>query len=55
MNNGIWFTEINIHGAIVIYGDIGIRQYYYYTEKQACKMYLEECRKADVVRKAVTA
>lgn len=33
----IFFTEKNIHGAIVIYGSLGIRQYYYYTERQARK------------------
>ena len=38
------FVEKNIHGAWVIYGDIGIRQYYY-TKKQAMEMYKEEVAK----------
>ena len=28
-----------------IYGDIGIRQYYYYTKKQAMALYRQDCRK----------
>ena len=39
----IFFTEKNIHGAIVIYGRLGIRQYYNYTESQARKTYMQEC------------
>lgn len=43
------FVEKNIHGAWVIYGDIGIRQYYYYTKKQAIQMYKEEVAKTNIV------
>lgn len=39
------FVERNIHGAWVIYGDIGIRQYYFYTKSQAMEKYREECSK----------
>lgn len=39
------FVEKNIHGAWVVWGDIGIRQYYYYTKKEAMRMYREECKK----------
>ena len=43
------FIERNIHGAWVIYGDIGIKQYYYYTKKQAIQMYEEEAAKHNFV------
>ena len=36
--NKIYFIDKNIHGAIVIYGAIGIKQYYYYTQAQAKKL-----------------
>ena len=36
------FVEKNIHGAWVIYGELGIRQYYYYTKAQAIKLYRGE-------------
>ena len=39
----IFFIETNIHGAIVIYGNLGIRQYYYYSQKTARELYLKEC------------
>lgn len=39
---GIFYIDTNIHGAIVICGDIGIRQYYGYTKSEAKKMYLNE-------------
>lgn len=31
----VYFVERNIHGAWVVYGTIGIRQYYYYTKGEA--------------------
>lgn len=40
----IYFTEKNAYGAWVIYGAIGVRQYYFYTKKQAMKRYREECK-----------
>lgn len=41
---GIHFTERNIHGAWVVYGELGVRQYYYYTKKEAEKKYKDEYR-----------
>lgn len=38
----IYFIEKNIHGAWAVWGVIGIRQYYYYTKKQARELYLKE-------------
>ena len=37
-------VEKNIRGAWVIYGKIGIRQYYYYTKAEAMRRYREECK-----------
>ena len=42
-------VEKNIHGAWVIYGEIGIRQYYYYTKSQAMDLYRKEARKTNIV------
>lgn len=41
----IYFIEKNIRGAWVVWGVIGMRQYYYYTQAQAKKRYIEECNK----------
>lgn len=40
----IYFTERNIHGAWVVYGSEGIKQYYGYTKKQAIEMYRREAK-----------
>ena len=40
----IFFIEKNIHGACVIWGVVGIRQYYYYTKKEAKERYIEEAK-----------
>ena len=40
--NKIYLIEVNGRGAYVIYGSIGIKQYYYYTKKEAMKMYRNE-------------
>lgn len=40
----IYFIEKNIHGAWVIWGKLGIRQYYYYTKREAKQRYIEEAR-----------
>lgn len=40
----IFFTEKNIHGAWVVYGIDGIKQYYGYTKKQAEQKYREDCK-----------
>ena len=36
------FVERNIHGAWVVWGDLGIRQYYGYTKKESMKKYRQE-------------
>ncbi len=41
----IWAVERNIRGAWVIYGELGVRQYYGYTKAQAKQKYKEECEK----------
>jgi hypothetical protein len=37
--------ERNIHGAWIIYGVLGVEQYYYYTKKEAEKRYREEAKR----------
>lgn len=44
----IHFTERNVHGAWVIYGIMGIRQYYGYTKAQALEKYRDECNRTHV-------
>lgn len=41
----IYYVEKNIHGAWVVCGEIGTRQYYYYTKKDAVRKYKEEVKK----------
>ena len=36
--NPIFFMEKNQRGAWVVYGDIGIKQYYYYTKTEAARL-----------------
>ena len=43
MKNAIHFVDKNIHGAWVIYGILGIRQYYGYSKKEAIRLYKNEC------------
>lgn len=45
MKSVIYLVEKNIHGAWVVYGDLGVRQYIGYTKAQAVKLYKAECRK----------
>jgi len=45
----IWFHERNIHGAVVVYGILGIRQYYYYTIKEALKLYRNEAKQKIII------
>lgn len=45
MKNDIFIVERNIRGAWVIYGRLGVRQYYGYTKKEAERKYREECGK----------
>ncbi len=42
----IYYIERNIHGAWVIHGEIGIRQYYGYCKRDAYRKYREEAKKA---------
>ena len=44
-NSCIWMVERNILGAVVVYGEIGIRQYYYYSKAEAIRLYKEECKR----------
>lgn len=50
--NPIYFIERNIHGAWVVYGLGGIRQYYGYSKVQAQEMYKEEYERKYFVNKA---
>lgn len=43
-DSDIYLIERNIRGAWVIYGSIGIRQYYDYTKKEAKQKYLDEIK-----------
>lgn len=45
MNYPIYFSEKNAHGAWVVYGALGVKQYYGYTKKEAENLYKEECNK----------
>ena len=45
MKENIYYVEKNIHGAWVVAGVLGIRQYYYYTKKEAIKRYNDEANK----------
>lgn len=49
----ITFVEKNIHGAWVIYGDIGFRQYYGYSERAARRLYNEEAAQKVLVNREV--
>lgn len=40
--NTIFFIERNIHGAWVIYGASGIKQYYGYTKSEARSKYIHD-------------
>lgn len=43
----IKFVERNIHGAWVVYGALGFKQYYYYTKKEAVSRYIKEAKESD--------
>lgn len=40
----IYYVDKNIRGAWVIYGDLGVRQYYGYTKRQSIERYQNDCR-----------
>ena len=44
MKSVIHLMEKNYHGAWVVYGEIGIKQYYGYTKKEARAMYIKESK-----------
>lgn len=46
IDDDIWLVEKNIRGAWVIYGVIGIKQYYYYTKKDAICKYKQEIKES---------
>lgn len=45
MSGYIFFIEKNIRGAWVVYGRLGVRQYYDYTKSEAKQKYIDECKK----------
>lgn len=47
----IYFSETNHRGGIAVYGELGVRQYYGYTEKEARRMYEEECEQKIFINK----
>ena len=40
--NPISMVERNIRGAWVVYGLLGVKQYYYYTKAEAMRLYRKE-------------
>ena len=40
----VYLMEKNVRGAWVVYGELGVRQYYGYTKREARRRYREECR-----------
>ena len=40
----ILFIERNIRGAVVIYGALGVRQYYDYSVAEARRRYIADCK-----------
>lgn len=50
----IWFVEKNIHGAWVVWGCLGPRQYYGYTKKQAIQEYKAEITSSDPVLRCIS-
>lgn len=47
----IFFSEKNVHGAWVVYGINGVKQYYGYTKKEAENRYREEAEKVIICAK----
>ena len=44
MKGNVFLVEKNIRGAWVVYGAIGVKQYYGYSKSEAVKRYEEECK-----------
>lgn len=49
--NTVFFMEKNIHGAWVVYGTEGVKQYYGYTKAEARKKYIEKCKTICEIRR----
>lgn len=47
----IYFTEKNIYGAWVVYGLIGVKQYYGYTKREAERRYKEQVKQEIITNK----
>ena len=45
MKGNVFLVEKNVHGAWVIYGRLGVKQYYGYSKKQAVERYNAECER----------
>jgi hypothetical protein len=45
MSYPVYFSEKNIRGAWVVYGALGVKQYYGYTKAEAEQLYKAECNK----------
>ena len=45
----VFFMEKNIHGAWVVYGAMGIRQYIGYTKREARRKYIDDYNKTHFV------
>lgn len=45
MDKDIFIVEKNVRGAWVIYGALGVRQYYGYTKQKAIEKYRKECNR----------
>lgn len=43
MDKIVFLVEKNVRGAWVIYGTLGVRQYYDYTKSEAIEKYRKEC------------
>jgi hypothetical protein len=48
MRTNIFLVEKNIRGAWVVYGALGVRQYYGYTKKEAIQKYKNQCQETFV-------
>ena len=51
MRSCIHLVERNIRGAWVIYGLLGVRQYYYYTKREAMRLYREEFQNTTAINR----
>ncbi len=48
----IHLIERNIRGTVVIYGALGVRQYYDYTETEARRRYIADCKSTFITNQA---